>query len=261
METTFKGNYTVSPVQAFNMEQYRARPDIIFVCVKGYSLAQTIPFIKRVAHPDTVVIPLLNIFGTGEKMQADLPHLLVTDGCIYISAEIKSPGTLFQTGEIFRVVFGTRKKEEYRPILSQTATDLNESGITGVISDNIKRDAFQKFVYVSPLAACEAYHDINSGEVQKDGPPRQTFIALMEEIIALAKAMGLQLPDDMIKTNLRILGALNPSASTSMYRDFAQGKESEVDGLVFDVLRLGARYKVAMPNYARIAARLGMQSG
>jgi len=59
-------------------------------------------------------------------------------------------------------------------------------------------------------------------------------------------------------TNLRILGALNPSASTSMHRDFAQGKELEADGLVFDVLRLGMRYKIAMPNYARIAARLVM---
>ena len=46
METTSKGNYTVQPIKACDMEHYEEQPDIIFVCVKGYSLEDTIPFIK-----------------------------------------------------------------------------------------------------------------------------------------------------------------------------------------------------------------------
>jgi len=53
---------------------------------KGYSLGYTVPFIKRIAHKNTVVIPILNIYGTGGKLQKMLPKLLVTDGCIYVSA-------------------------------------------------------------------------------------------------------------------------------------------------------------------------------
>lgn len=68
METTHKENYTVFPMKASNIENYTESPDVIFICVKGYSLDDTIPFIKRVAHKDTVVIPLLNIFGTGSKL-------------------------------------------------------------------------------------------------------------------------------------------------------------------------------------------------
>ena len=115
METTKKGNYTVHPVKAADMENYDEHPDIIFVCVKGYSLEETIPFIRRVAKENTVVIPILNIYGTGGRMQEKLPELLVTDGCIYIAAEIKEPGTIWQNGDIFRVVYGTRKKEDLRP--------------------------------------------------------------------------------------------------------------------------------------------------
>ena len=55
---------------------------MIFVCVKGYSLADTVPFIRKAAGRDTVVIPVLNIYGTGRALQAELPELLVTDGCI-----------------------------------------------------------------------------------------------------------------------------------------------------------------------------------
>ena len=87
------------------------------MCVKGYSLEDTVPFIRRVAKPDTIVIPILNIYGTGAKLQKELPELLVTDGCIYVSANIKEPGVLLQHGKILRIVFGVREKTDWRPEL------------------------------------------------------------------------------------------------------------------------------------------------
>ena len=45
----------------------------------------------------------------------ELPELLVTDGCIYVAAEIKEPGIIWQKGDIFRIVYGVREKEELRP--------------------------------------------------------------------------------------------------------------------------------------------------
>ncbi len=90
----YSGESITVPVKVLDMEHYDDYPDVIFICVKGYSLQQTIPFIKRVAHKNTVVIPVLNIYGTGGRMQELLPELLVTDGCIYISATIKEPGVI-----------------------------------------------------------------------------------------------------------------------------------------------------------------------
>ena len=219
------------------MENYDEHPDIIFVCVKGYSLEETIPFIRRVAKENTVVIPILNIYGTGGRMQEKLPELLVTDGCIYIAAEIKEPGTIWQNGDIFRVVYGTRKKEDLRPVLSE----------------NIRRDALQKFAYVSPMAACGLYYHVNAGDVQVTGEPRDTFVKLMKEIDALAVAMGVPFLVDIVATNLRILDSLSPAASTSMQRDIYAGKSSEIDGLIYEVVRMGKKYGVPTPTYQMIA--------
>ena len=74
VERMWDGSMETLPVSATDMEHYRERPDVIFVCVKGYSLAGTIPFIKKAAKKDTVVIPVLNIYGTGAKMQKELPE-------------------------------------------------------------------------------------------------------------------------------------------------------------------------------------------
>ena len=255
MDTTARGNYTVQPIKAVDMEHYEERPDVIFVCVKGYSLEETIPFIRKVAEPDTIVIPILNIYGTGGRMQEKLPGLLVTDGCIYIAGEIKEPGTILLRGDIFRIVYGVRNSEELRPELFTVAQDLKESGIEGVLSDNIRRDALQKFAYVSPMAACGLYYHVSAGEVQKTGDPRDTFMKLMKEIDALAVAMGVPFLVDIVATNLRILDTLNPEASTSMQRDVYAGKQSEIDGLIYEVVRMGQQYGVPVPTYEMIAKK------
>lgn len=260
METSSQGVFTVNPINAYDMDHYYEQPDVIFNCVKGYSLEETIPFIKKIAHKETIVIPILNIYGTGARLQKHLPEILVTDGCIYIAAEIKEPGTILLRGNIFRIIYGVRKPQEYRPILERVAKDLNDSGIIGIVSNDIRRDALQKFSFISPMAACGAYYDVNAGGIQQTGKVRDTFIKLTQEINALAKALNIFFTVDIVKTNLDIIDQLPPDASASMQRDLRQGKKSEMDGLIFEVVRLGNHLNVAVPTYKKVAQKFGFRA-
>ena len=256
---TAEGNYTV-PVNACTMDDYQDTADVIFVCVKGYSLEDTVPFIKRIAHPDTVVIPILNIYGTGGKLQEQLPDLTVTDGCIYIAAEIKEPGTLLMSGKIFRVVYGLRKgtdpklAQKVQPILEQVKADLEDSQIIPLFSDHIERDALQKFSFVSPMAALGAAYDVPASAVQIPGPLRDELIALIQEIKDLSDAMDASLPENIVEINMNIMNGLAPTATASMHRDYRAGKQSELDGLVYEVVRMGKKYGVPVPTYEKMAA-------
>lgn len=256
LETTSMGTFSVFP-KAYDMENYDDAPDVIFNCVKGYSLSSTIPFIRKVAHKNTVVIPILNIYGTGGVLQKELPEWLVCDGCIYIAAQIKEAGVISQTGDIFRVVFGVREAGDRREILNNIADDLNSSGIRGVLSENIKRDALLKFSFVSPMAACGAYYDIDAGRMRQEGEARDVFKHLVGEVVLLAKAMGIVFEGDVVEKNLAILEAFLPTVSTSMQRDLKAGGKSEIDGLLFEVVRLAKRYGVSVPFYERIADHFG----
>ena len=144
------------PVKAIDMDGFLAAreqgapaPDVIFVCVKGYSLADTVPFIRKAAGRDTVVIPVLNIYGTGRALQAELPELLVTDGCIYISANRIAPGVIQKHGAICRIVYGLPSHKTDHPVLQQVETDLKNAGIDPVYSPYVERDTLLKFAYVS----------------------------------------------------------------------------------------------------------------
>lgn len=261
METVHSGDYVVENVKATDVEHYDEQPDIIFVCVKGYSLDEVVPFIQKIAKESTIVIPILNLFGTGAKLQKQLPDLLVTDGCIYVAAEIKEPGTILMKGKILRVVFGVRNPEELCKELFMVSQDLKESEIEGILSDNIRRDAFQKFSYVSPMAACGLHFHAVAKDVQVTGEPRDTFVKLMREIDALAVAMDIPFQMDIVTTNLQILDTLSPEASTSMQRDIYAGKQSEIDGLIYEVVRMGRQYGVAVPTYEMIAERAKKKYG
>lgn len=246
------------PVSAESMESYEAKgekADVILVCVKKYSLDSCIPFIQNISHENTIVVPVLNVYGTGAYLQEKLPKVLVTDGCIYVSANIKQAGVLLQHGEILRVFFGVREKEDLKKLngqldgeykaerlLKKIAQDFKDSGIDGILSDNIKRDALTKFSYVSPIGTAGLYLHAVAGDFQREGEARELFKTLIREIVTLANAMGITFEEDLVERNLKILSNLPEEATTSMQRDVMEGKQSEIDGLVYEVVRMAEKY-------------------
>lgn len=252
------------PVSAESMESYEAKgekADVILVCVKKYSLDSCIPFIQDISHENTIVVPVLNVYGTGAYLQEKLPKVLVTDGCIYVSANIKQAGVLLQHGEILRVFFGVREKEDLKKLngqsdgeykaerlLKKIAQDFKDSGIDGILSDNIKRDALTKFSYVSPIGTAGLYLHAVAGDFQREGEARELFKTLIREIVTLSKAMGITFEEDLVERNLKILSNLPEETTTSMQRDVMEGKQSEIDGLVYEVVRMAEKYGAEVPH-------------
>lgn len=259
------------PVSAESMESYEAKgekADVILVCVKKISLDSCLPFIQSISHENTIVVPVLNVYGTGAYLQEKLPKVLVTDGCIYVSANIKQAGVLLQHGEILRVFFGVREKEDLKKLngqsdgeykaerlLKKIAQDFKDSGIDGILSDNIKRDALTKFSYVSPIGTAGLYLHAVAGDFQREGEARELFKTLIREIVTLANAMGITFEEDLVERNLKILSNLPEEATTSMQRDVIEGKQSEIDGLVYEVVRMAKKYGVEVPAYERAAEK------
>ena len=222
LQTMWDENTKTIPVKASDMQHYKDRPDVILVCVKGYSL----------------------------------DGMLVTDGCIYVSANIKEPGVILQHGKILRIFFGVRQKEEKCQLLEQIQKDFRDSAIDGILSEQIQRDALEKFSYVSPIGAAGLYLNATAGDFQKEGKARELFCTMIREIVALAMAMGFPFEKDMVSVNLQILSNLPPEATTSMQRDVMAHRPSEVDGLVYEVVRMAHRYQVPVPAYEKVAQKL-----
>ena len=254
--TAGAGNFRLYPVNACVMDDYCETPDVVFVCVKYYSLDECVPFLKRICGSHTVVIPILNVFETGSILQEQLPGITVLDGCVYIYGKIERPGVVVQPSPIFRVYFGYRPEQEHLEDtkLRQVEKDLNEAGIEGHFTDQIRRDALQKFSYVSPVGAAGLYYHAVAGDLVEPGEKQKLLVTLIREIEALGNAMGITFEQDLAEVNLEILRGLEKDADTSMQRDVAAGKPSEIEGLVHRVAALADQYGVDCPGYHMVSS-------
>jgi 2-dehydropantoate 2-reductase len=254
LHTKWDGKIVSAPVKAVTADRCGGPYDVIFVCFKWYSIGDALPILTRAANSKTVIIPVLNIYGTGRKLEEKLPDLYILDGCIYVASKKEKAGQILQFGKITRVVFGPRKGQEKRPVLDDIARDLDACGIEGSLSGAIERDALEKFCYVSPVGAAGLYFGATSADLGRPGEKRDFLVEMMREVVAVGKAMGVEMDGEaVINRNLKILASLDPKSTTSMQRDVMAGRRSEMDGLVAEMLRLAETYGVRVPAYQKAA--------
>ncbi|MCD7816859.1 MAG: ketopantoate reductase family protein [Bacteroides sp.] len=255
LKSDLKGEHYL-PVKAYTTEDYVGQADVIFVCVKGYSIGSIPEVIVKAAKPSTLVIPILNVYGTGPRIGSLVPQVTVLDGCIYIVGFVSGEGEISQMGSIFRLVFGARPEQGIaRERLEATADDLRACGIKVDVSDDINRDTFIKWSFISAMACTGAYHDVPMGEVQHEGEVRDTFVGLSRESAEIGRRIGITYPEDPIVYNLKVIDKLDPHSTASMQKDIARGHESEIQGLLFDMIKLGEKLGVEPPTYHKVAQK------
>lgn len=241
---------------ACTADDYRGTADLVLVCVKGYSVAGVAGCITRAARPDSIVLPVLNVFGTGPRIARACPGARVIDGCIYIVGFVNAPGEITQMGPVLRLVFGAREGDGVRrgelELLRET---LRAADIKAVLSDDIVRDTFAKWGFISAMACTGAYYDVPMGALQRPGPERDTFVALTRESCALGEKMGITFREDPVEANLRVIDALDPASTASLQKDLARGHESEIQGQLFDLIDAARAHGVETPAYDRVARK------
>ncbi|HSN58261.1 MAG TPA: 2-dehydropantoate 2-reductase [Clostridiaceae bacterium] len=251
-----KGSLHIKNVKAYSPEEYELEADVVFVCVKDYSLDSVIPFLKKACGSGSIVIPLLNGFGAGDRIRAELAHIRVADGCVYVSAFIDSPGSITQIGSLFKMIFGFKEGSGLdSSLLEEVKADLKGCGIDANVSDRIEMEIFRKFSFVSAAAACGSYYGVTIGEIQHEGVYRDTFLGLCKEIEEIAGKLGFNFNQDLISLNLNILDKLAPDTTSSLQKDLKAGKQSEIDSLIFSVVRLADRLGAEAPLYRMIAKK------
>lgn len=237
-------------------ETFSGKADYIIIAVKGYSIDSIIPCVLRAAKKTSIVLPVLNVYGTGPRIASKCPDLCVIDGCIYILGFINAPGEVSQLGNVFRLVFGARQsdpvtREELLPLYE----DLLHAGIKVELSDDIRRDTFSKWCFISAMACTGAYFNTTMKALQHDGAEREMFKGLIRESASLADALDIRFDYDPMERNLAILDSLDPDSTASLQKDLLRGKDSEIQGQLFDLLSLCQEKGIPSSTYETVARK------
>jgi 2-dehydropantoate 2-reductase len=126
---------------------------------------------------------------------------------------------------------------------------------TGVIAENppdIQAAMWSKFLSIASWSGVGAVTRAPVGVWRSLPETRQMWQNAMREVLAVATARNIALPDEVIHKFTAYVDGLPPHATASMQRDIMNGRPSELDTLSGGVVRLGQGVEVDTPTHAFI---------
>lgn len=129
---------------------------------------------------------------------------------------------------------------------------LETAGISTTVADNPMGAVWEKAMFVScfgVLGAATDYRDasgkvISPGLAVVRGTYRDTFIALMKEMLLTARAHGVSLDDGAISRVLNFADHMPADSTSSMQRDIAAGLEGELEAQLGAICRIAKQHGV-----------------
>ena len=191
-----------------------------------------------------------------ERLRRILPHNTVWYGCVYIGARLAAPGLVTKFTDRSRLWFGDPEGDRNRQqALLQL---LTAAGIDALNPEDIITRIWQKFFLISVGATLTSYYNQSIGEILQHH--REDYRLLGDELMQVARAKGIVLPDDMVEKVVADQQKMPYDATTSMHTDFRNGKQTELDTLTGYVVRAGQEYGIPTPAYHKMYEKLKQRS-
>jgi 2-dehydropantoate 2-reductase len=216
-----------------------AKPvDWVLVCTKTYDAAGAAAWLQRLAGPDTRVAVLQNGVEHVARFAPYLPAERIVPAVVDISAERSAPGRVLQRmngnilvpagadGEAFAALFA------HTPIAARTTEDFTTA-------------LFRKLTVNCAGGVCGIVNKPNG--VARDPAIAGLMLALAEECVAVGRAEGARLGDDLAASVVRGYQQVAPESINSLHADRMAGRSMEIDARHGIVVRLGERHAIATP--------------
>jgi len=246
---------TAFPQKASDTPSDLDKADYIILCTKTYDLEATLVQLQDCITEKTVILPLLNGLDSTSKIKRHYPNVMVLEGCVYLVSRLSAPGIVTNSGNIESLFFGSDKVSDER--LLQLETLLKQAGIQATLTPDIVSVLWKKFIFVSAIATATSFYDQSVGEILENPDNRNTLLALLTEVYALAQAKQIPLPEDSVTATLTNIETLPFAATSSLHSDFKNEKrQTELDALTGYVVSEGRAYGVATPVYEKLYTAL-----
>ncbi len=228
--------------------------DLVLFCVKSYDTETTARALAPAVGSKTAILSLQNGVDNEEKIGAIVGPGHVLGGVAYVFAAIESPGVIVHAlGG--RIVFGELDGSESTRA-GRIREILDRAGIAVELSTQIQRVLWEKFIWIVALSGLTALTRCPVGVVRSVPETRKMFRLILEELVALAKATGIELAPEAAEAVMMVTDNLAPTAYSSLHYDLTHGRRLELEALQGHALRLGERLRVPTPMCFAVYAAL-----
>jgi 2-dehydropantoate 2-reductase len=252
---TSEGTFTCVPHLVTDRISDIPRPDLCLVCVKSYDLPAVLETLTERIDGETIVLPLLNGVDIYDRVRAVLTGGVVLPSTVYVGTHIESPGVVTQRGGGTILTGPDPASPDFDP--REFLSLFRDTGIKVEWLPNSFGAIWEKFIFIGAFGLVTALTGKTLGAVLDDNELRGTVRAVMEEVVSLARARGIDLPPGVIESSLEKARVFPHETKTSYQRDLEDpGKKNEGDLFGGTIVRLGASLGVPTPVTRSIYERL-----
>lgn len=243
---TPKGEIVIQPAQASDDPAGVGTVDAVLLGVKAWQVPEAARAIKPMLGPETVVVPLQNGVEAASQLAATFGARHVLGGLCGTFSRTVAPGRIRSIGDANFVKFGEldRRRSARTERLREA---FARAGVTAEIAADIHAALWEKFLFVVPFGGVGAVTRAPVGVLRSMPETRALLEQGMREILAVARASQIALPDDVVEKTMAFVDRLAPGATTSLQRDIADGKPSELEAWNGAVVRLGRAAGASTP--------------
>ncbi len=221
--------------------------DIVLFAVKLWDTEKAAEAARPLLGPNTRVITLQNGVDSYERIAPIVGAERAIPGVTYVVTVIERPGVIKHASQFQSIICGPVDGRPNPPL--QAFVDAAKSaGLDVTLSDNIARDRWHKFIFLSGTSGATSVTRSSMGPILADPDTRALFRNIMAETLAVGRAKGVALDPGFVDERMAFADKNVPAGmKASMANDLDRGNRLELDWLAGHVSRLGKQLKVPTP--------------
>jgi len=230
--------------------------DYVLFTVKSHDTRDAAADLDPLLGPETAVVSFQNGVDNERWIAEAVGESHVVGGVAYIFSTIDSPGVVAHTGGPARFVYGE---------LDGSRTDRIEAlddalsacdGVEAVLADDVRVELWRKFAFICAHSGMTAATRKPLGDIRASPDSWEMYRRIIEEVVAVAQAEGIDLPDETAAEWIEFAADLDPEMYSSLHYDLTHGKRLELDALNGSVVRHAEAVDVDVPTNEAITGIL-----
>jgi len=244
---SIEGDFSLAQVQVADDPKQVGEVDAILFCVKAGQVSQAAPALRPMLGPRTCVVPLQNGVEAPAVLRTVLGREHVMGGLCSLIVSVIEPGQIRHTGGKPLIKFGELDNRRSERVMQLYRAFERAQGLSVEIPASIEAAIWQKFVFIAAWGGVGALTRAPVGILRKQPGTLRMLQQAIQEILAVARALGIELPEDVLESTRALLDEMPPEGTASMQRDIMCHRPSELEAQTGAVVRLGREAGVETP--------------